>query len=188
MNSRKISLALATVITILSGTVLPSNAQSSPRKGVVCPKGYDGRSTENVVFRCSKQVTVLIENICTNPQFPKLNLRVGKDLCSKNNATIAATGALDGLNEGRDFVKSVPDPDAIKKAEERLEQGFASGRLALPPLVTKRPAVTLSRDIPAGQREAVVITKRIAVDDAGDIDDHTNVFFDVFVLPVNNIR
>jgi hypothetical protein len=182
MNSRKLSLALATIATILSGSVLPSHAIPSPSKGFVCPSGFTGEVVSGA-FRCKQVVPILIENICTNSQFPQLNLRVGRDLCSKRNSNIPATGALTGLNPGRDFVESVPDPQARRRAEERLEQGFVSGRIALPPLAQRRQPTLVTR-IPASEREAVFVSQRVLIDDAGNSDDHTLVIFNVFTFAV----
>ncbi len=196
MNSRKLSLALATVATILSGTVLPSHAAPSPSKGVVCRAGFTGEIAANA-FTCMKIVPVLIENICTNPQFPKLNLRAkdpsntnpedfnknGRDLCSKANATIVTGGPLTGLNRGRDFVPSVPDRNAKRKAEERLERGFTLGRVPLPTLVQRRPAEALPQ-IAANEREAIFRSESVRIDDAGDMDDHTRVIFHLFTFPI----
>jgi hypothetical protein len=182
MNSRQVSLALGMIATLTSGIILPSHAVPSPSKGVICSTGFNGESVSGG-FRCKKVVNVLIENVCTNPQFPKLNLRVGRDVCSKENVTIPATGPLTGLNPGRDFVNSQPDPAARQKAEQKLEQAFTVGKLALPTLAKKRPAVTLPV-IPAGEREAVFVSQTVLTDDAGDIDDHTRVTFNVFVFPV----
>jgi hypothetical protein len=182
MNSRKLSLALATVATILSGNVLPSHAAPSPSKGFVCPTGFTGEVVDGA-FRCKRVTRVLIENICTNPQFPKLNLRVGRDLCSRANASIPATGPLTGLNPGRDFVDSVPDPAAKRRAEERLEQGFVRGQVQLPSLAQKRQPEILPR-IAASEREAVFVSEQILIDDAGDIDDHTRVTFNLFTFGI----
>jgi hypothetical protein len=182
MNSRKLSLALATVATILSGNVLPSHAAPSPSKGFVCPSGFTGEIVDGA-FRCKRVARVLIENICNNPQFPKLNLRVGRDLCSKANATIPATGALTGLTPGRDFVNSFPDPNARRTAEQRLEQGFVRGQVQLPSLAQKRQPEILPR-IVASEREAVFVSQQILIDDAGDIDDHTRVTFNVFTFAI----
>jgi hypothetical protein len=180
MNLRKLTFALGMMATI-AGATTPALAAPSPAKGVTCPSGFKG-DAQGVTFRCVRRVNVLIENICTNSTFPKLNLRVGRDLCSKNNTTIPATGPLTGLNPGQDFVNSVPDPAARAKAEQRLEQSFVSGRLVLPN-PTRRPPLILPV-IPAGEREAVFVSQTVLIDDAGDIDDHTRVTFDVFTFPV----
>ncbi len=182
MNSRKLSLALATVATIVSGNVLPSHAAPSPSKGFVCPAGFTGEIADKA-FICKRVARVLIENVCTNSQFPRLNLRVGRDVCSKENTTIPATGALTGLTIGKDFVNSVPDPEARKKAEERLEQGFVRGQVQLPSLAQKRQPEILPR-IAANEREAIFAGREILIDDAGDIDDHTRVTFNVFTFAV----
>jgi hypothetical protein len=197
MNSRKLSLALATVATILSGNILPSHAAPSPSKGFVCPTGFTGEVIDGA-FRCKRVTRVLIENICTNPQFPKLNLRAkdpsniinpgdfnknGRDLCSRANASIPATGPLTGLNPGRDFVPSVPDPAARRRADERLEQGFVRGQVQLPSLAQKRQPEILPR-IAASEREAVFVSEQILIDDAGDIDDHTRVTFNLFTFGI----
>ena len=182
MNSRKLSLALATVATILSGSVLPSHAAPSPSKGVVCLAGFRGESVDGG-FRCKRIVPVLIDHICTNPQFPKLNLRVGRDLCSGANTTIDATGPLTGLNLGRDYVNSIEDPEARTKAEEKLEQGFLLGQVQLPSLARKRQPVILPR-IAANEREADFVRREVLIDDDGDIDDNTRVTFNVFTFPI----
>lgn len=165
MNSHKLSLALVTVATILSVSILHSHA--SPSKGVICTTGFTGESVDGG-FRCKKVVPVLIANICTNPQFPKLNIRAkvpsgtpndfnknGRDVCSKANATIPAMGPLIGLTEGSDFLRSLPNPNAKRRAEEILEQAFASGRVAIPALARRREVIVLPT-IPPGQREAIV--------------------------------
>jgi hypothetical protein len=180
MNLRKLTFALGVMATI-AGATTPVLAAPSPSKGMTCPAGFRG-SIDGTAFRCVRRVNVLIENVCTNPTFPKLNLRVGRDVCSKNNVTIPATGPLTGLNEGRDFVNSKPDPEARAKAEQRLEQGFLRGQLILPNPI-KRPALALPV-IPAGDREAIFVNQTILTDDAGDIDDHTRVTFDVFTFAI----
>jgi hypothetical protein len=182
MNSRNVSLALATIATILGGSILPSHAAPSPSKGFVCPSGFTGEVVDGA-FRCKRVTRVLIENVCTNPQFPKLNLRVGRDVCSKENTTIPATGALTGLTLGKDFVNSVADPEARKKAEERLEQGFVRGQVQLPSLAQRRQPEILPK-IAANEREAIFAGREVLIDDAGDIDDHTRVTFNVFTFAI----
>ncbi|WP_310485302.1 hypothetical protein [Chamaesiphon sp. VAR_48_metabat_403] len=198
MNSRKLSLALATVATIVSSNVLPSHAAPSPSKGFVCPAGFRGEVVDKA-FLCKRRVRVLIDNICTNSQFPKLNLRAkdpsnnnpsdvntnGRDVCSKANATIVTGGPLTGLNLNRDFVPSRPDPEAKRKAEEKLEQAFARGtQIQLPVLARRRQPEAALPQIAAAEREAVFVSQEILVDDAGDIDDHTRVTFDLFTFAV----
>ena len=196
MNSRKLSLALATVATILSGSVLPSHAAPSPSKGVVCLAGFRGESVDGG-FRCKRIVRVLIENVCPNPQFPKLNLRAkapsntapndfntnGRDVCSSANATIPATGSLSGLNLGRDFTPSRSDPEARRKAEERLEQAFRLGQVAVPVLGQRRQPEIVPQLLPT-EREAVFVSQEVLIDDGGDIDDNTRVTFDLFAFPI----
>jgi hypothetical protein len=54
MNSRRISLAIATVVTILSGTTLPSHAQQQS-----CPLGFTAGEAG-----CQKVVKVVVGNVC----------------------------------------------------------------------------------------------------------------------------
>jgi hypothetical protein len=184
MNISQLTTTFVTTIITVGGlftAIAPSYAAPSPSKGVICPTGFKGESPVAGQFRCVNRVNVLIENVCTNPTFPKLNLRVGRDVCSKENVTIPATGPLTGLTKGSDFVDSKADPDAKKKAEERLEQALVSGKLILPRL-SKRPQITIPI-IPAGEREAVFVSQTLKLDDGNDIDDHTLVTFDVFTFP-----
>jgi hypothetical protein len=53
MNSRRISLALATVITVFSGTTLPSHADRS------CPLGFTAGEAG-----CQRVVKVVVKNVC----------------------------------------------------------------------------------------------------------------------------
>jgi hypothetical protein len=110
--SHKISLAIATVVTIISGTTLPSHADRS------CPLGFTSG-----LLGCEKVVKVTIErSTCPDPNFPKFSLRQFRDLCSKNNIDIPFKGSLANFNEGIDFVNPVADPVAKKKVEEELKQ------------------------------------------------------------------
>jgi hypothetical protein len=186
MNASKLTTTIVTsaVIAIsgLVGNIAPSHAAPSPSKGVVCPVGFEGQTTGQNGFRCIKRVSVIIENICTNSNFPKLTLRDGRDICTKENVNVLSTGPLTGLNPGRDFIASVPDPQAKRRAEQRLEQAFTSGRLALPPLAPTRTPVLIPV-IPAAEREAVFFFQKVVIDDRGTLDDHTVVLFDVFTFP-----
>lgn len=184
MNSRKISLALATIAALSSGIALPSQAEPSPAKGVICSTGFKGESVGGG-FRCFDDVSVLIENICTDSRFTKLTLMKGRDICTKPELNVAFDSDVTKLNKGKDYVDSVADPDAKKKAEERLERGFTTGILPLPTLAKKRKQVKLPI-LAVGQREVATLLKgKVLIDDAGDIDDHTLVIFRVFVFPVN---
>lgn len=180
MNLRKLTFALGMMATI-AGATTPALAAPSPAKGVTCPAGFKS-DIQGTAFRCVRRVNVLIENICNKPAFPKLNLRVGRDVCTNNNTTVSANGPLTGLTQNKDFVFSVPDPQARAKAEQRLEQGFLSGRLILPN-PSKRPALALPI-ISAGDREAILVSQTVKEDDANSIDDHTLVVFDVFTFPI----
>ena len=100
MNSRKISSIIATVVTILSGTTLPSHADRS------CPLGF----TSAGAMGCQKVVKVNIQNICPDRRF-RLDLRVGTDLCRRD--TFA------GISQG-DITNSVADPRAKVIAVEKL--------------------------------------------------------------------
>jgi hypothetical protein len=179
------SLVLTTLMTIsgIVTTITPSHAAPSPFKGMLCTQRGFQLDIFNGIVRCQLKTSVLIENSCLNPAFPKLNFMVGRDVCSKSNTTIAANGGLNGLVINQDYVFSVPNPDARRAAELRLEQGFVLGTILPPNLPgVNRPSITVPR-IPVGERDARFAGQRVLVDDNPGIDDHTKVFFDVYMFP-----
>ena len=186
MNASKLTTTIVTSAVMALGglvsNIAPSYAAPSPSRGMVCPAGFNGETHATNSFRCVKRVEVLIGNICTNRNFPQINYRVGRDVCSVNNVNIPAVGELTGLNPGRDFVPSKADPEARKRAEQQLEQGFTAGRLAVPN-PSKRSSIVLPV-IAAAEREAIFVGQELKIDDNGTLDDHTLVKFDVFVFPV----
>jgi hypothetical protein len=113
MISHKISLAIATVFTILSGTVLPSHADRS------CPLGF----TSGLVG-CEKVVKVTSKNICPNKTF-RLDIRVGLDRCIDNTVNIQS---------------SIEDKsakyNAVEKIRREIDPGFTNpGDLSRQPKV-----------------------------------------------------
>jgi hypothetical protein len=101
MNSREISLTIATVFTIFSRTVLPSHANQS------CPLGF----TSAGAMGCQKVVKVKIKNICAS-QLDTLDIRVGRDLCRRGN------GNGDIGQPGITY--SVPSPETLRDTTEKL--------------------------------------------------------------------
>jgi hypothetical protein len=101
--SRKISLAIATVVTILSGTILPSHADRS------CPLGFTPG-----LAGCQKVVKVTIENVCATPKFRRLDLLVGRDLCRKKDNPL-------------DVIDSVTDKSAKYEAAEKIKREIDPG-------------------------------------------------------------
>jgi hypothetical protein len=149
MNSRKLSLALATVVTIISGTVLPSHADRS------CPLGFTSG-----FLGCEKVVKVTIErSTCPDPNFPKLIYRQSQDVCSKNNIEIPVKGSLANFNEGIDFVKPVADRVAKKKVEEELKKKSDLGFI--------NPSVGGNS---SSQRRDLITTERVLIDHSKVLD------------------
>jgi hypothetical protein len=106
MNSRRISLALATVVTILSGTTLPSHADRS------CPLGFTSAGSVG----CQKVVKVTIENICLKG---RRDILPGRDQCRTrdNNSFLG----------GENITSSEADPKAKQEALEKLIREPDSG-------------------------------------------------------------
>jgi hypothetical protein len=161
MISPKISLAIATVFTILSGTVLPSHAERS------CPLGFTSG-----LLGCEKvvKVTTIAMNTCTDPNFPNFVRRKGQDVCSKNNINIPFKGSLDNFNEGIDFVKPVADPVAKKKIEEELKRN--------PDLGFINPSVGGNFN---SQRRKIFTTERVLFDSPKS-KDYAEVTFHLLIL------
>jgi hypothetical protein len=162
MNSRRISLAIATVVTILSGTTLPSHADRS------CPLGFTAGEVG-----CQKVVKVTIENICTNLAFPRLNVRLGRDVCSKINVVIPDGTSLDNFNEGVDFINSVADPVAKKKATGKITREIDPG------FINPSAGGASSR-----QRRTFSTSETVLIDyDGSRRKDHTEIKFDLIITP-----
>jgi hypothetical protein len=164
MASHKISLAFTTFLTILNGIIPPSHAESS------CPLGFTNKRI-GTVSRCAKEVSFSIKNTCADQQFPKLRLRDGIDLCSKNDFLITVFGPLTG-REGVDFIKSIPDPEAKNKAEKKLRQESDSGFI--------NPSVG---GISGSQRQVFFTDQTVVIDGSRFIEDITIVKFNIIIAP-----
>jgi hypothetical protein len=153
MNSRRISLAIATVVTILSGTTLPSHADRS------CPLGF----TSSGAIGCVKVVKVTIENSCpriSDRQF-RHEIRVGRDRCRKDTVL--------GISQG-DIIDSVADPRAKQNALDKLTREIDPG-FTNPGAPSKQRKVVVTSD-------RVLIDY-----DSTTKQDYTEITFDVIILP-----
>jgi hypothetical protein len=109
MNSRGISLALATVVTILSGTTLPSHADRS------CPLGFTAGD-----LGCQKVLKERILHTCGGRY---LAIKMGRDLCENSP----------GEGFGPNNVYSVADPGTKRRViikltnlTKEIDPGFGS--------------------------------------------------------------
>jgi hypothetical protein len=155
MNSRRISLAIATVVTIFSGTTLPSHADRS------CPLGFTAGS-----LGCQKVVKVTIENICTDREFIRNknfrhDIRVGQDLCRKDNPVL-------GVSQGN-IINSVANPIAKQKAMEKLTREIDPG--------------FTNPGTPSKQRKVVATSEQVLIDyDNTTKQDYTEIIFEIVIL------
>ncbi|WP_310485303.1 hypothetical protein [Chamaesiphon sp. VAR_48_metabat_403] len=155
MNSRRISLAVATVFTILSGTALPSHADRS------CPLGFTAGS-----MGCQKVLKVKIENVCPDRRF-RLDLRVGRDLCRKDNPVL-------GISQG-DIINSVGDPRTKQKATEEITREAEQ--------LTRAIGTGFTNSTP-GKYPKIVTSERVLIDHVSMTkQDYTEITFDVIILP-----
>jgi hypothetical protein len=162
MILHKISLTIATVFTILSGTVLPSHAERS------CPLGFTAGT-----IGCEKVVKVSIENKCTNLLFPRLNVRFDRDVCSKINVIIPSGTSLDNFNEGVDFINPVADPAAKKKATEKITRASDPGFI--------NPS---AGGASSSQRRTLSTSEKVLIDyDSRSKRDYTELTFTIIILP-----
>ncbi len=92
------SLTLATVVTIFSGSTLPSHADRS------CPLGFSAGS-----MGCQKVVKVTIKNICPGPRFMPTP-RAGQDRCDSSGSFINYS-AGDPNAKQHAVEKHTKDPD-----------------------------------------------------------------------------
>jgi hypothetical protein len=154
MNSRRISLAIATVITIFSGNTLPSHADRS------CPLGFTAGE-----IGCQKVLKATVQNTCANGRFN--NIRVGRDTCEINSV----------VGNSQNPTYSVADPRAKWNAVEKLTKEAEKLTREIDPGFT-------NPGTPSKQRKVVTTSEKLLIDhDSATKQDHTEIIFEIVILP-----
>jgi hypothetical protein len=154
MNSRRISLAIATVVTILSVTALPSHADRS------CPLGFTAGEVG-----CQKVLNAIIQNTCANGKFN--NIRVGRDTCEINSV----------VGNSNNPIYSVADPRAKRNAVEKLTKEVEKLTREIDPGFT-------NPGTPSKQRKVVTTSEKLLIDyDSPTKQDYTEIIFAIVILP-----
>jgi hypothetical protein len=154
MNSHKISLAIATVVTIISGTTLPSHADRS------CPLGFTSGEVG-----CQKVLNAIIQNTCANGKFN--NIRVGRDTCEINSV----------VGNSNNPIYSVADPRAKRNAVEKLTKEVEK-------LTREIDTGFTNPGTPSKQRKVVTTSEKLLIDyDSPTKQDYTEITFNIIILP-----
>jgi hypothetical protein len=155
MNSHRISLALATVFTILSGTVLPSTAQADRS----CPLGYtDG------VAGCQKVLKERIFHDC-NYLGGYLAIHIGRDICEAFPGEGFHRNSQDNVYSEANPRKKSAVIAKLTKLTKEIDPGFGS------------PGT------PSRQRKVLTSENVVFDDDSTRKQDYTDIVFTVVIIP-----
>jgi hypothetical protein len=154
MNSRKLSLALATVFTILSGTALPSQAQSNRS----CPLGFTAGE-----IGCQRVLKERILHTCDRVRY--LAIHLGRDICE----------AFPGEGSSPNNVYSEASPRTKSSVIEKLTK--------LTKLTKEIDPGFGYPGTPNRQRKVLTSENVVLDDNSTRRQDYTDIVFTVVILP-----